>query len=147
MEDLGVASKLFAARLPDSDVWQMNVRLPDYSRVVKMFPDLENHFTKVVSKFEGRQLSRLKLIYPGQEELLNKWPDSEFLLDIDSSSVSESIKEYLHSGNTFPIGPYQLFKISNSEKFLLEKKLKVKNNYNNISDKLQLKKYDTSQMY
>ena len=35
------------------------------------------------------------------------------------------------------------FKISNSEKLLIEKKLKVKNNYNNISDKLQLKKYES----
>ena len=35
------------------------------------------------------------------------------------------------------------FKVSNSEKLLLEKKLKVKNNYNNISDKLKLKKYES----
>ena len=34
------------------------------------------------------------------------------------------------------------FKINNSEKLLIEKKLKVKNNYNNISDKLKLKKYE-----
>jgi len=35
------------------------------------------------------------------------------------------------------------YKISNSEKVLFEKKLKVKNNYNNISDKLKLKKYES----
>ena len=35
------------------------------------------------------------------------------------------------------------FKVSNSEKLLIEKKLKAKNNYNNISDKLKLKKYES----
>ena len=35
------------------------------------------------------------------------------------------------------------YKISNSEKVLFEKELKVKNNYNNISDKLKLKKYES----
>ena len=34
------------------------------------------------------------------------------------------------------------FTVSNSERLLIEKKLKVKNNYNNISDKLKLKKYE-----
>tara|TARA_B100001250_G_scaffold122542_1_gene104069 strand:- start:852 stop:1322 length:471 start_codon:yes stop_codon:yes gene_type:complete len=35
------------------------------------------------------------------------------------------------------------YKLSNSEKLLFEKKIKVKNNYNNISDKLKLKKYES----
>jgi len=35
------------------------------------------------------------------------------------------------------------FKVNDSEKLLFEKNLKVKNNYNNISDKLKLKKYET----
>lgn len=34
------------------------------------------------------------------------------------------------------------FQISNSEKLLIKRKIKMKNTYNNISDKLKLKKYE-----
>jgi len=34
------------------------------------------------------------------------------------------------------------FQISNSEKLLIKRKVKMKNTYNNISDKLKLKKYE-----
>ena len=35
------------------------------------------------------------------------------------------------------------FQISNSEKLLIEKRMKMKNTYNNISDRLKLKKYES----
>ena len=69
---------------------------------------------------------------------------NKYYLQIENSKLKNIIsKDTKGDPSKLEIIIISNFKVSNSEKLLLEKKLKVKNNYNNISDKLQLKKYES----
>ena len=70
--------------------------------------------------------------------------NNKYYLQIENSKIKNIIsKDTKGDPSKLEIIIVSNFKVSNSEKLLLEKKLKVKNNYNNISDKLQLKKYES----
>ena len=70
--------------------------------------------------------------------------NNKYYLQIENSKIKNIIsKDTKGDPSKLEIIIISNFKVSNSEKLLLEKKLKVKNNYNNISDKLQLKKYES----
>ena len=74
----------------------------------------------------------------------NQKYNNKYYLQIENSKLKNIIsKDTKGDPSKLEIIIVSNFKISNSEKLLLEKKLKVKNNYNNISDKLQLKKYES----
>ena len=89
---------------------------------------------KEVNYFIEKRLKNLK-----NPKYINK-----YYLQIENSKLKNIIsKDTKGDPSKLEIIIVSNFKISNSEKLLLEKKLKVKNNYNNISDKLQLKKYES----
>ena len=74
----------------------------------------------------------------------NQKYNNKYYLQIENTKLKNIIsKDTKGDPSKLEIIIVSNFKISNSEKLLLEKKLKVKNNYNNISDKLQLKKYES----
>ena len=74
----------------------------------------------------------------------NQKYNNKYYLQIENTKLKNIIsKDRKGDPSKLEIIIVSNFKISNSEKLLLEKKLKVKNNYNNISDKLQLKKYES----
>ena len=74
----------------------------------------------------------------------NQKYNNKYYLQIENTKLNNIIsKDTKGDPSKLEIIIVSNFKISNSEKLLLEKKLKVKNNYNNISDKLQLKKYES----
>ena len=78
------------------------------------------------------------------KNLKNPKYNNKYYLQIENSKLKNIIsKDTKGDPSKLEIIIVSSFKISNSEKLLLEKKLKVKNNYNNISDKLQLKKYES----
>ena len=78
------------------------------------------------------------------KNLKNPKYNNKYYLQIENSKLKNIIsKDTKGDPSKLEIIIVSNFKISNSEKLLLEKKLKVKNNYNNISDKLQLKKYES----
>ena len=85
---------------------------------------------KEVNYFIEKRLKNLK----------NSKYSNKYYLQIENSKLKNIIsKDTKGDPSKLEIIIISNFKISNSEKLLLEKKLKVKNNYNNISDKLQLK--------
>ena len=89
---------------------------------------------KEVNYFIEKRLKNLK----------NSKYSNKYYLQIENSKLKNIIsKDTKGDPSKLEIIIISNFKISNSEKLLLEKKLKVKNNYNNISDKLQLKKYES----
>ena len=89
---------------------------------------------KEVNYFIEKRLKNLK-----NPKYINK-----YYLQIENSKLKNIIsKDTKGDPSKLEIIIISNFKVSNSEKLLLEKKLKVKNNYNNISDKLQLKKYES----
>ena len=74
----------------------------------------------------------------------NQKYNNKYYLQIENTKLKNIIsKDRKGDPSKLEIIIVSNFKISNSEKLLIEKKLKVKNNYNNISDKLQLKKYES----
>ena len=74
----------------------------------------------------------------------NQKYNNKYYLQIENTKLKNIIsKDTKGDPSKLEIIIISNFKVSNSEKLLLEKKLKVKNNYNNISDKLQLKKYES----
>lgn len=78
------------------------------------------------------------------KNLKNQKYNNKYYLQIENTKLKNIIsKDTKGDPSKLEIIIVSNFKISNSEKLLLEKKLKVKNNYNNISDKLQLKKYES----
>ena len=78
------------------------------------------------------------------KNLKNPKYNNKYYLQIENSKFKNIIsKDTKGDPSKLEIIIVSNFKISNSEKLLIEKKLKVKNNYNNISDKLQLKKYES----
>jgi len=78
------------------------------------------------------------------KNLKNPKYNNKYYLQIENSKLKNIIsKDTKGDPSKLEIIIISNFKVSNSEKLLLEKKLKVKNNYNNISDKLQLKKYES----
>jgi len=89
---------------------------------------------KEVNYFIEKRLKNLK----------NPKYSNKYYLQIENSKLKNIIsKDTKGDPSKLEIIIISNFKLSNSEKLLLEKKLKVKNNYNNISDKLQLKKYES----
>ena len=89
---------------------------------------------KEVNYFIEKRLKNLK----------NSKYSNKYYLQIENSKLKNIIsKDTKGDPSKLEIIIISNFKVSNSEKLLLEKKLKVKNNYNNISDKLQLKKYES----
>ena len=89
---------------------------------------------KEVNYFIEKRLKNLK----------NSKYSNKYYLQIEHSKLKNIIsKDTKGDPSKLEIIIVSNFKISNSEKLLLEKKLKVKNNYNNRSDKLQLKKYES----
>tara|TARA_Y100000741_G_scaffold143961_1_gene108749 strand:- start:1222 stop:1692 length:471 start_codon:yes stop_codon:yes gene_type:complete len=89
---------------------------------------------KEVNYFIEKRLKNLK----------NSKYSNKYYLQIENSKLKNIIsKDTKGDPSKLEIIIISNFKISNSEKLLLEKKLKVKNNYNNISDKLQLRKYES----
>ena len=88
---------------------------------------------KEVNSFIEKQLKYLK-------KPKNK---NKYYVQIKSSKIKNTISnDSKGDPSKLEIIIISNFKVSNSEKLLIEKKLKVKNNYNNISDKLKLKKYE-----
>ncbi len=74
----------------------------------------------------------------------NQKYNNKYYLQIENTKLKNIIsKDTKGDPSKLEIIIVSNFKISNSEKLLIEKKLKVKNNYNNIADKLQLKKYES----
>ena len=70
--------------------------------------------------------------------------NNKYYLKIESSKLKNIISnDSKGDPSKLEIIIISKFKLSNSEKLLFEKKIKVKNNYNNISDKLKLKKYES----
>ena len=70
--------------------------------------------------------------------------NNKYYLQIESSKLKNIISnDSKGDPSKLEIIIISKFKLSNSEKLLFEKKIKVKNNYNNISDKLKLKKYES----
>ena len=70
--------------------------------------------------------------------------NNKYYLQIESSKLKNIISNDTKGDpSKLEIIIISKFKLSNSEKLLFEKKIKVKNNYNNISDKLKLKKYES----
>ena len=89
---------------------------------------------KEVNYFIEKRLKNLK----------NPKYSNKYYLQIENSKLKNIIsKDTKGDPSKLEIIIISNFKVSNSEKLLLEKKLKVKNNYNNISDKLKLKKYES----
>lgn len=89
---------------------------------------------KEVNYFIEKRLKNLK----------NSKYSNKYYLQIENSKLKNIIsKDTKGDPSKLEIIIISNFKVSNSEKLLLEKKLKVKNNYNNISDKLQLRKYES----
>ena len=76
--------------------------------------------------------------------LKNPNQKNKYYLQIESSKLKNIISnDSKGDPSKLEIIIISKFKLSNSEKLLFEKKIKVKNNYNNISDKLKLKKYES----
>lgn len=88
---------------------------------------------KEVNSFIEKQLKYLK-------KSKNK---NKYYVKIKSSKIKKTISsDSKGDPSKLEIIIISDFTVSNSERLLIEKKLKVKNNYNNISDKLKLKKYE-----
>ena len=89
---------------------------------------------KEVNYFIEKRLKNLK----------NSKYSNKYYLQIENSKLKNIISnDSKGDPSKLEIIIISKFKLSNSEKLLFEKKIKVKNNYNNISDKLKLKKYES----
>jgi len=68
---------------------------------------------------------------------------NKYYVQIDTSKVKNIISnDSKGDPSKLEIVISSTFQISNSEKLLIKRKVKMKNTYNNISDKLKLKKYE-----
>ena len=69
---------------------------------------------------------------------------NKYYVQIETSKVKNIISnDSKGDPSTLEIIISSTFQISNSEKLLIKRKVKMKNIYNNISDKLKLKKYES----
>jgi len=77
--------------------------------------------------------------------LKNQKSKNKYYVQIETSKVKNIISnDSKGDPSKLEIIIYSTFQISNSEKLLIKRKVKMKNTYNNISDKLKLKKYESS---
>jgi hypothetical protein len=76
--------------------------------------------------------------------LKNQNSKNKYYVQIETSKVKNIISnDSKGDPSKLEIIIFSTFQISNSEKLLIEKRMKMKNTYNNISDKLKLKKYES----
>ena len=79
-----------------------------------------------------------------QLNLKNQNNKNKYYVQIETSKVKNIISnDSKGDPSKLEIIIFSTFQISNSEKLLIEKRMKMKNTYNNISDKLKLKKYES----
>ncbi len=75
--------------------------------------------------------------------LKNQNSKNKYYVQIETSKVKNIISnDSKGDPSKLEIVISSTFQISNSEKLLIKRKVKMKNTYNNISDKLKLKKYE-----
>jgi len=76
--------------------------------------------------------------------LKNQNNKNKYYVQIETSKVKNIISnDSKGDPSKLEIIIFSTFQISNSEKLLIEKRMKMKDTYNNISDKLKLKKYES----
>ena len=76
--------------------------------------------------------------------LKNQNTKNKYYVQIETSKIKNIISnDSKGDPSKLEIIIFSTFQISNSEKLLIEKRMKMKNTYNNISDKLKLEKYES----